>query len=554
MADPPTTVMDLTLTVTAYNSVTHQGEVPVLPPEGPYLVFEACTVLDDLGDADGILDEAEAVELEVYLENVGVDETTGVTATLTTADPYVTVVVADVDYPDIPAGDVACCVTPFAIEIGGNVPDGHIVQLTVTATGSGGIWVADFFLPAQAPVLAAGGLAVDDDPPDGDGSQSADAGETVALTLTLANLGHSAAGDLNGWLESDDSYVTVIDPEGSCAGVPIDGDGELGDFGVTISPDCPEPSNIQFTVYITGDAGFAATVAFELAVGGWFDDMEVSRGWSVGAADDDATAGLWARLDPIGTEYNGHAIQPEDDHTPEPGLTCFVTGNGSAGGSAGEADVDGGKTTLYTPVFDLANATTATISYWRWYSNSWGNSPDQDWWDVEVTSDGVDWVSLEHTQQTQAEWVQMVFQLGNYIDLTDQVQVRFVASDEGDGSLVEAAVDDFWLDTEGAGSTAVGDDQSLPDRLALGSNFPNPFNPKTSISFDLPRASAVELAVFDLKGRKVVTLVNQELDAGSYQLSWFGRDADDRQVASGIYFYRLTAGGEVLTRKMTLLK
>ncbi len=555
MDDPPTDVMTLTLTVTAYNKVTHQSEVPVLPPEGPYLVFETCSVLDETGDDDGILDGGEAVGLEVVLENVGVDETTGVTALLTTEDEYVTVTVSDAAYPDIPAGAIAGCLTPFALEVAGNVPDGHVVQMTLTASGTGGIWTVNFSLPVQAPVLETAGVAVDDDPPGGDGSGDADAGETIALTVNLANVGHSAAGGLTGWLESADVNVTVSDPDGSCEGVPIDGVGELSGFTVEIGPDCPEPSNLLFFLYITGEDGFLTTLVFELPVGGWFDDLESDRGWTIGFTGDDATSGIWERVDPIGTEYNGHVIQMDADHTSDPGVSCYVTGNGSAGGSAGENDVDGGRTTLCTPVYDLSDATSATISYWRWYTNSWGNNPDSDWWDVEVTNDGVAWVSLEHTQETAAVWVEKIFELAGYIELTDHVQIRFVAADEGDASLVEAGIDDFWLDVVHPSSTAVGDDdRGLPARLALNANFPNPFNPKTTISFALPRAVAVELAIFDLKGRKVVTLVNEELPAGNYELPWFGHDDNDRQVASGIYFYRLSADEEVLTRKMTLLK
>ncbi|RMF85415.1 MAG: hypothetical protein D6744_01440, partial [Planctomycetota bacterium] len=119
------------------------------------------------------------------------------------------------------------------------------------------------------------------------------------------------------------------------------------------------------------------------------DDMEADLGWTVGAPGDSATTGLWVRVDPRGT-----AAQPEDDHS-DPGTMCWVTGQGSVGGSLGENDVDGGATTLLTPVMDLTGMSDPTVSYWRWYSNDQGASPNADTFVIDITDDGVNWVNLE---------------------------------------------------------------------------------------------------------------------------------------------------------------
>ncbi|MGD8394600.1 MAG: C25 family cysteine peptidase, partial [Candidatus Eiseniibacteriota bacterium] len=103
------------------------------------------------------------------------------------------------------------------------------------------------------------------------------------------------------------------------------------------------------------------------------DQMESPAGWTIGAPDDDATTGIWVRAEPVGTEYNGYTVQPDLDHTPDPGEICFVTANGAVGGAAGDADVDGGKTTLFSPVFDLEGYEAAAVDYWLWYTNDRGN-------------------------------------------------------------------------------------------------------------------------------------------------------------------------------------
>ncbi len=88
----------------------------------------------------------------------------------------------------------------------------------------------------------------------------------------------------------------------------------------------------------------------------------------------------------------------------------------------------------------------------------------------------------------------------------------------------------------------------------LARNRPNPFNPSTTIDFFLPGGADTELAVFDLSGRRVRTLLGEPLAGGDHRVSWDGRNDDGRPVRSGVYFYRLRAGGETITRKMTLLR
>lgn len=96
---------------------------------------------------------------------------------------------------------------------------------------------------------------------------------------------------------------------------------------------------------------------------------------------------------------------------------------------------------------------------------------------------------------------------------------------------------------------------SLPElALALHQNHPNPFNPQTTIAYDLPSASRVRLLVMDVSGKLVRTLVDETQSSGSRSVIWNGRDDSGNAVSSGVYFYVLDAGKERLTRKLVLLK
>jgi hypothetical protein len=172
--------------------------------------------------------------------------------------------------------------------------------------------------------------------------------------------------------------------------------------------------------------------------------MESSGEWSVGAGDDTANSGVWVRTDPNGVYYGEIVVQPENDHTPAPGTHCWITGDDPPGSNQGTQDVDGGKTTLLSPIFDLSAYNSVEVEYYRWYSNNTGNSPGEDAWQVAV-NDGAGWVTLENTQETEQSWLWRGFALENFVAMTGLVQFRFVAEDAGGGSVVEAGLDDFAL-------------------------------------------------------------------------------------------------------------
>lgn len=94
----------------------------------------------------------------------------------------------------------------------------------------------------------------------------------------------------------------------------------------------------------------------------------------------------------------------------------------------------------------------------------------------------------------------------------------------------------------------------VPKTFELGQNYPNPFNPSTEIRFALPKSSNVKLVIYDLMGRVVSTLVDQNMSMGSHRVTWNGREQSGKVAASGVYFYHLQADGFNATKKMVLMK
>ena len=105
------------------------------------------------------------------------------------------------------------------------------------------------------------------------------------------------------------------------------------------------------------------------------------------------------------------------------------------------------------------------------------------------------------------------------------------------------------------GILPVGDEPEMPSYVnRLEQNFPNPFNPSTTIEFGLREKGHVSLAIYDVAGHLVRILIDEERDAGAYKASWDGKNNIGSAIASGIYFYRLIVGDFVQTRKMVLLR
>ena len=174
---------------------------------------------------------------------------------------------------------------------------------------------------------------------------------------------------------------------------------------------------------------------------------------------------------------------------------------------------------------------------------------------VEASSDGTNWTAIWTKSGLWNFWTTEYVPLGAYAGMN--IRLRFRLRDVS--SHVELTDPGWTIDNirvvRGLSSAVANSDPSAPQlSCVLYPNYPNPFNPETTIRFSLAAPMSARLEIFNLKGQLVRTLIDSPLASGARELVWNGMDDSGRAVSSGVYYYRLTTPQKVMTRKMAIIK
>ena len=188
----------------------------------------------------------------------------------------------------------------------------------------------------------------------------------------------------------------------------------------------------------------------------------------------------------------------------------------------------------------------------RAWDGDWSSAPAPECTDI-FGNEGGDWVGALAPHETTGGNISAdpqfcgVINLANPYTLNDTSPCSAGANPSCGGI---GAFDVHCSYVSGVGQGSGG----LPTVSRLHANFPNPFNPRTTIMFDLSRSGPVELAVFDVAGRLVKRLVSESMSAGRHEAVWEGRDTAGRQASAGVYFFQLKTTDTIDTKRMTLIK
>ena len=361
---------------------------------------------------------------------------------------------------------------------------------------------------------------------------------------------------LSGVVSSSDLLAPLAGASIELVGTPLSGTtGASGDYSFGFVPEG------TYTLYVAA-FGYGAKEAqvtvgtspvvknVVLNPGFLVDTMETNVGWTFSGT---GSTGAWENVDPNGT--GGGFVQPEDDHTPDPGHICFITGQTPPGALIGDNDIDGGTQILTSPSFDLTGLEDPYIRYHRWYVND-GNTTVDDVFTVQVSNNGGStWTTVEILDSSRRFWELAEFRVEDFVPSSANVRVRFIAADEGGGSIVEAGIDDFEIYDLGM------DTSDTPPVFADGATrflgaSPNPvaISGQTNLRFQLAAAGEVRLEIVDVQGRRVAVVADGEFAAGAHSVSWDGRDERGTAVPAGIYFERFVADGAQENGRIVVLR
>ncbi|MCA9289969.1 MAG: hypothetical protein KDA25_02510 [Phycisphaerales bacterium] len=280
--------------------------------------------------------------------------------------------------------------------------------------------------------------------PDGLPDHIDNAGDTVRVVVSGDNGGTPAPGTGVLHLDLGDGFesIAMSETEPNVYDAPFPAT-ECGSFLEYFFSAETTVGEIVNDVFNPDDAHFAQSGIGPDAA--FIDDFESDLGWTV-TNDAALTDGAWTRGVPIGGGDRGDPPADADGSG-----QCFLTDNVD-----GNSDVDDGSTTLTSPALDATDADDPHLVYWRWYSNTAGAAAFEDVFVVEISGDdGANWVELETVgpdgDEVQGGWYLKSFRIADYVAPTNQVRVRFIASDLINGSVVEAGVDGVRLNRTALG-------------------------------------------------------------------------------------------------------
>jgi len=245
------------LVITKQNFYRYETQVQVIPPDGAYVVKDSYEIND--ANQNGQMDYNESILLSLAVKNVGNEDATNVTVTISTEDEYITITDDTEFYGLVPANGIVNIVDGFAFDVAANIPDGHNVNFGIVATDGTNSWNSGFSIEGHAPVLEFAEFVVS-----GDGK--IDPGETVDIAITVENTGTSEAYNVLGELLINDPYVTVNTSQQNYGDV-IGGATAEQSFSVTADAATPAGHMANFIFEIAADFGITGDGNFNVVIG-----------------------------------------------------------------------------------------------------------------------------------------------------------------------------------------------------------------------------------------------------------------------------------------------
>lgn len=562
---------DALLVVTGFNLETIYDTVIVIPPDGPYVIFDSLVINDINGNANGMLDYAEQAYLSVALKNVGADDAINVSALISTGDEFASLLDNTEEYGTIPAGGSVYIENAFEILASEDLNDLHtiIIELEAEAGGSDEVWMSSFTVTGHAAELMFEDFTINDS--DGNGNGRIDPGETVQLHLTTMNTGSADAFQSSGILSSSSEYITIAIDSLYFGDIPAGETAELI-FDVAADEGTPEGHSASFTFDMNAEYNLNANTEFFITVGqipvlvinldknGLVPSaIETSlENLSVGSQFYDAfpeNLELYTSVFVCLGTYPENTVLSEDEGQR---LADYLN-------NGGNLYMEGGDTWYYdqlstpTPVHPMFNvdgiadgsgdlAVIMGMEGGMCQDMTYEYSGDNSYIDhIEALPGAMNMFENSNPNYI----VAVTYDAGEY--KTVGAAFEFEGLDDNDYTKDDYMIE--ILNFFGIEGVWTGTNENFADRLDESLNIaPNPVTSGSIVSFGLENKSTVRADVYNLGGQRVTTLIDGNMEKGTHSINWGGNDDSGNQLPGGVYFVKLQTSRASVTRKVVVLR
>lgn len=494
--------------------------LPSLTVTGPLLSILPAQINDENGNSE--FNPGERIELTPRVVNMGGSPAYSVTATVQRVSGPASVVDASATIGDVDIGEETLASDPVAIQVSAYADNGEHIVLRFTVRDQYGTeWRREDTYMVVIPVLVPARARVTDPPPGGNGDGFLLPGETGQLYLIVANTGFGTATNVRATLHSMDPEVVLLGEETVIGTVSGNSECEAETpIEAVVSSTAQTPSVARISVSLQADDDISSEGDIYLTLGNayFLNDFEnpYTSNWGhVGDHD------LW-HLQTHSSASPTHAFYFGQDAS----QTYPVLSQGSLFSTSFPFDGDGRivfKTRYHT-------------------------QPERDYCRVDLQIGITSWMNLIILSGHQDEWTEITLPVENCPPYASS-RLRFTF--QSDASVNDEG---FYLDDVAVFDDVISDAYesilpATPSDFVLEQNWPNPFNNRTSFRFGLPSKGHARIAIYDILGRQVAVLVDEDKTPGLYEVGW-----NPKEMASGVYFVRLEAASVVRVRKVLLLK
>lgn len=496
-------------------------------------------------NGDEVPEPGETLDISIQLLNSGAAATQNGVAMLTSTDPFVAISISEAVYPTLSEGGFGDNVTPFRIYVSPDCPGNHVMNFTLDVMAEAYLKQLHFQVTVEKPELHLISYYLND--LSGNNNGIADPNEDCMLILNVGNLSPSVALNVVGNLTSENSQIVISNPVFTKLYLSQDNSAQFV-FPVHWG-DIPNGTSIPFNMTYSAENTASGTFSLNVICG---------NGTPIRTGIVSGTVSLSTGADPT------QAMITTDNH--------FGTNPDSAGSYAfyltpGEYSLDATMPYYYCAESPTVVISDTELSHIIDISLGYLANPD------ELSVSG-----MQDDPEAHLTWIappDPVFpvlryriyrrsETDSYAMLSESVSTSYIDNLSSlEGGVYTYYITALYSGGESAPSNFVSiaypfvpsQDGIAPLIVnALHPNYPNPFNPHTSISYDLKEKSDVRLNIYNTKGQLVRKLVDEPQSAGHHLIVWNGIDSTGQKVSSGLYLYKIQSGNYSATRKMIMMK